>query len=55
MTGEDLLRAGYSKALWIAAPGAWWLRPDGNSICSEEEALREIGELVASDEEDRER
>lgn len=45
---------GYSRALWIAAPGVWWLRPDSRSVVSEEEALREIAEQVRDGEENRE-
>jgi hypothetical protein len=49
----DLQSLGYSRALWIAAPGTWYLRPDGNSVCSEAEALAEVAELVEIDEEER--
>jgi hypothetical protein len=52
ITGEDLLRHGYSRALWIAAPGKWWLRPGSLSVCSEEEAIAEVAELVGGDEEE---
>lgn len=46
---------GYSRALWIAAPGEWWLRPDSRSVVSEEEALREVAELVGGNDDEEER
>jgi hypothetical protein len=33
---------GYSRALWIASPDPYWLRPGGLSVVSEEQALAEI-------------
>jgi hypothetical protein len=47
MTGLEAV--GYSRALWVAAPGKWWLRPGGLSgVVSEEEAIAEVlGERAA--------
>jgi hypothetical protein len=42
----NLEQFGYSRAVWVAAPGQWWLRPGGLAVCTEEEALREVAELV---------
>jgi hypothetical protein len=50
----NLAQFGYSRAVWVIRPGQWWLRPDGLSVCTEEEAIREIQELVGGDEEDHE-
>ena len=52
MTAEDLLRGGYVRALWLFGEPKRYLRPDGLSVCTEEEALREIAELVGEDDED---
>jgi hypothetical protein len=48
--GADPERAGYSRALWIAAPGKWWLAPGGLRVVGEEDALREVAELVEAQE-----
>jgi hypothetical protein len=55
VTAEDLLRAGYVRALWLFGEPKHYLRPDGLSVCTEDEALRELAELVGDHEEDRER
>jgi|Tabmets5t2r1_1033131.scaffolds.fasta_scaffold62358_2 hypothetical protein len=47
-----LERFGYSRGLWVAAPGRWYLRLGGLSVCSEEEAIAEVSELVVGEEED---
>jgi hypothetical protein len=44
--GVGLEQAGYARALWIPSPEPHWLRPGGQSSCSETEALRELAELV---------
>jgi hypothetical protein len=38
----ELERYGYSRALWIASPGQYWLRPGGLSVVPESQALAEI-------------
>jgi hypothetical protein len=49
----DLEAFGYVRALWLFGEPKHYLRPDGLSVCTEEEALRETAELVGGDEEDR--
>jgi hypothetical protein len=54
VSGVDLERAGYVRALWFFGEPKYYVRPDGLSVCTEEEALREIAEVVDGDkEEDR--
>jgi hypothetical protein len=43
MTAEDLARLGYTRALWLLGEPKYYLRPDGDSIVTEAEALAEIG------------
>jgi hypothetical protein len=50
--GAGLEQAGYSRALWIAAPRRLWLAPGGLRVVSEEDALRELAELVGDAEEE---
>lgn len=52
MTPEDLASLAYTRALWIPSPERWYLRPDGSSVVSEEEALREAAKLVGVGDED---
>jgi hypothetical protein len=42
MTGEDLLRAGWSRALWIFGPEPHWMDPSGTYVKPESEALAEL-------------
>jgi hypothetical protein len=50
MTGEDLERFGYTRALWLFGDPRMWLRPDGLSVCTEGEALAEIDDARAETE-----
>jgi hypothetical protein len=49
MNGADLEQAGYARALWIPPTEPHWLRPGGNSVCSERDALRELAELLGGE------
>jgi hypothetical protein len=51
MTGEDLLARGYYRALWYAAPGKWWVRPDESGVVEEAEALAELAAAAEDDDE----
>jgi hypothetical protein len=51
---RDLLRHGYSRALWIAAPGVWWMRPGSLSVCTEEEAIAAVNELIRGNDDEEE-
>jgi hypothetical protein len=46
VTAEDLAAHGYMRALWLFGEPKHYLRPNGLSVCTEEEALREVAELV---------
>jgi hypothetical protein len=46
VTAEDLAAHGYMRALWLFGEPKQYLRPNGLSVCTEEEALREVAELV---------
>jgi hypothetical protein len=45
---QELYARGYARSI----PGLW-LRPDGHGLVTEQQALQEIRELAADDEEDR--
>jgi hypothetical protein len=50
--GADLERFGFSRALWIVAPGKWYLAPGGLRVVSEEDALRDLAEPLGGEEGD---
>jgi len=54
MTDIELTQYGYSRALWLPQRD-WWLRPNGLSVCSKEDALGEVRELLGPDDEEDER
>jgi hypothetical protein len=48
----DLIEHGFTRALWLFGEPKWYLRPDGLSICTEEEAIAEIRQALGEVDED---